>query len=185
MSYRTSLVVQRLRLLAPNAGEGTRSLVRERDPTCYNQGFSCHNQDPMQPNKYMLKKKKTMEEEEWARKGRPWAVGHSNQHKCTVSTHNPDCLLPSRRWVGAYFCQEEGQSLWLFPIYSSHAHNHSLKVTFFFLISQIFPRCFLSQSSFTCFQDAQHWLSYGLQPSQYFTGAGAVCHACFQLECTA
>ena len=37
-----------------------RSLVRERDPTCYNQGFSCHNQDPVQPNKYMLKKKKKM-----------------------------------------------------------------------------------------------------------------------------
>lgn len=110
--------------------------------------------------------------------------GASNQHKCTVSTHNPDCLLHSRRWAGAYLCQEEGQSLWLFPIYSSHAHNHSLKLTFF-LISQIFSRCFLSQSSFAYFQDAQHWLSYGLQLSQYFTGAGGVCHACFQLECTA
>ena len=41
----TSLVVQWLRLRAPNAGAQVRFLVRELDPVCRNREFICHNDD--------------------------------------------------------------------------------------------------------------------------------------------
>ena len=44
--------------MPPVQGAQVKSPVRELGPTCHNQEFICCNQDSVQPNKYIKKKKK-------------------------------------------------------------------------------------------------------------------------------
>ena len=78
----TSLVVQRLRLHAPNAGDGAQSLVRGLEPTCRNkdQRVQVSKLRAVQSNKYIFLKRKKIKRQDATRQRRKNTT-HAQQKK--------------------------------------------------------------------------------------------------------